>query len=464
MVGRAQRDPVWFAREILGVHLWEMQAEILRTIWRERRVSVKSANGVGKSFLGAVAVLAYGSIFPDAVIITTATTFKQVKGILFREIGRLAHRSRIHLGAEVLSTEVRWAHGSVALGMTAPEHDVSKIQGFRGDRTLIVADEAGGLAQPIVEGIQAMLTGENVRLLMIGNPTDPTSDFAKSFSYEGVESFSISAFDTPNFTAFGITQDDIAAGSWRAKVTGPLPAPHLTTPEWVRDRYEDWGPEDPRYIARVLARFPDEGSDSLYPMRFLEAAIERELLPSELEKDAPNHLGVDVARSGDDDTVIYHRHGPIARRVAKIHGHDTMSVAGAVVRARKDSGATQIKVDEIGVGAGVVDRLKELGEPVFGVNVGTASRDPEQFVNLRSELFWGLRKRFDDGGIVLGTNVSRDLVRQLHAMRWKPNSRGQVVVEPKDETKKRLDGRSPDEADALMLAFADVEAKRYWIV
>lgn len=482
---RCSWDPNFFAREILGVRLWKRQRHVLRALWSHRHVSVKSANGIGKSFLGAVAAITYGSIFPDAVILTTATTFSQVRLILWREIARLVNRSRKALDILALNTELRWKNGSIAVGITAPEYDETKLQGYRGKNTLIIADEAGGLAPPIVEGIKSMLTGESVRLLMIGNPTDARSEFAKSFKTEGVEKFTIAAFDTPNFTAFGITQEDIASGEYVEKITGPLPAPHLVTPQWARERYEDWGPDDPRYIARVLAQFSEDGEDALVAMRHLEAAQERYRVAKKPENavaetfakvraviEERSELGVDVARGGADDSSIWHRLGRRSRRIKRIHGNDTMAVTGAVVIARRETKAKLIKVDVIGVGAGVVDRLKEIRKEemkswtagdewdVVGVNVGRASEVLDEkglpiYLNLRAEHYWKLRKKFENGEIDIDPATSSDAVKQLNTMKWFATSKGLIQIEAKDDTKKNLEGKSPDDADALMLTFAE---------
>lgn len=171
----------------------------------------------------------------------------------------------------------------------------------------------------------------------------------------------------------------------------------------------------------------------------------------------PVEIGVDVARFGADKTVIAVRRGSKVMPL-KVYGkQDTMATAGAVIAEQRAVGATAIKVDVIGIGAGVVDRLKEQGYPVRGINVAEAAVDPERFANLRSQLWWALRERLNPDPKVNPDPVALppddELLADLSGVQYKITSRGQLEVERKEDMKKRL-GRSPDRADAVVLAFA----------
>ena len=140
-----------------------------------------------------------------------------------------------------------------------------------------------------------------------------------------------------------------------------------------------------------------------------------------------------------------------------------MTTAGLVLETMKKYAPAAVRIDEIGIGAGVVDRLHELGyDHVQGVNVGAKANDPEHYFNLRSELYDALRSRFEIGDIVIPNDP--DLISELAAMRVTYTSRGQLKVEPK-ETMRRRSVPSPDKADALMLAFAKLhrEPIRIWL-
>ena len=171
----------------------------------------------------------------------------------------------------------------------------------------------------------------------------------------------------------------------------------------------------------------------------------------------PVELGVDVG-AGGDESVIIERRGPLPCRIWTDQQPDTMRVVGLVIQAIRETGATAVKIDTIGIGHGVVDRLQELRREgahrarIIGVNVGAASRRPDRFPRLRDELWWEVgRKLTEDGGWDLA-GITDTVADQLSSPRFTLDSAGRVKIEPKDETRSSL-GRSPDHADALLLAF-----------
>lgn len=129
-----------------------------------------------------------------------------------------------------------------------------------------------------------------------------------------------------------------------------------------------------------------------------------------------------------------------------------MASVGRVAALAEEWPNASVKVDEIGVGAGVLDRLKELGIQAEGVNVGEAAWDSEHFANRRAEIFWGLRERFRTGDIAIPADDTT-LLAQLTSLRFSYTSRGQIKLESKEDMRKR-GLPSPDRADALAIAFA----------
>jgi len=221
------------------------------------------------------------------------------------------------------------------------------------------------------------------------------------------------------------------------------------TPEWVSQRYKRWGPENPLYLSRVKAEFPTEGEDTLIPMSHIEAAKKRTLEPT----DNPNVIGVDVARFGTDFSVIAHRRGPVIRILQRFGKTDTMTTTGHARRHRRLTKATRAIVDADGLGAGVADRLREQREPVKDAHGGASPSDKDMFLNQRAEWYWNLRIAFETGEIDIDP-ADEDLAAQLSDMKWKVNSSGKIVLEPKEEMKKRL-GCSPDDADAVAMTFGE---------
>ncbi len=445
---RAAKDPKWFMTNILGCEPWAAQIKVFEAIRDNPEVAVKSCHGAGKSWLAAQAVLWFLCSHKPSLVITTAPTDRQVKGILWKEI-RLAHKNSIYpIGGKLLTQELRLSEDWWAWGFTAPDYDPDRFQGFHESSILVVIDEASGVSPAIYEAIDSVLSSGNSKRLEIGNPTSSNCAFHQSFKTPGVKKFSIPAFKTPNFTKFGIQEEDIIGNEWKKKIGNKLlPQPKLVTPDWVAKRYKRWGPESALYQSRVLAKFPEQGEDNLIPLFLIEKAQQNSLKI----KDEPIELGVDVARYGNNETVIVWRKGAIARIHKVIRSSDTMSIVGEVIRAARELNAFRAKIDEVGVGAGVLDRLREKNIPVMGINGSRPAKESDRFANLRAETYWHLRERFYEGDIDL--DGDDELASQLSSLRYKVNSSGKILIESKEEMAKR-GLPSPDKADALALAFA----------
>lgn len=180
----------------------------------------------------------------------------------------------------------------------------------------------------------------------------------------------------------------------------------------------------------------------------------------------PVELGVDVG-AGGDESVIRERRGPVVGRVWRDRQRDTMRVVAKTVEAIETTGASAVKVDVVGIGAGVSDRLEELRlegrhrAEIVRVNAGSKSATPERYVNLRAELWWGVGRKLTEDGAWDLSALDEGEVDQLSATKYRHDSAGRIVIEPKDETKARI-GRSPDDADALLLAFYAPPRERGW--
>ena len=427
ILNRTQTDPGWWIEHVLGNKPWDKQTEILAHVRDTQRTAVASCHGAGKSWIAARAALWFLYAFPNSIVVTTAPTFRQVRNVLWQEMRRAYRGALVPLGGHLNQTDLRLDDGWFAFGLTADDSDA--FQGLHAEHLMVIVDEAAGLPPAIWTAIEGLLTSAHVRLLAIGNPTDPSGPFYDMFRQPGIAKVHISAFDTPNVQA------------------GETIIPGLVTTEWVEERKQIWGEGSPLYQSRVLGEFPDAGTDTLIPLSWVEAAQQRELPAGK-----PKELGVDVARFGDDETVIALREGSRVRIVERTRKHDTMDATGRVTRQLSETGAGIAKVDVIGIGSGVVDRGRETGKPFAGFNVGSRAADNERFANARAEWYWGLRERFEQGDIDLDP-ADEELAGQLTGLRYEITSRGQIKIESKDDSKKR-GVPSPDLADAVMLAYA----------
>ena len=435
-------------------------------IKRRRRVAVKSGNGLGKDFTAAVALLWYLQAHDPGIVLSTAPTFRQVRHVLWRQIHALHRRAGETLGGKLLDTRWELAEDRYALGLSATGAD--QFQGFHCENMLLVVDEAEGVGEPIYEAIDTVMTSENPKLLLIGNPTRASGAFYRAFHQERdlYETITISALDSPN------VQNE------RVEVSG------LVTAQWVEERRGAWGENSDSFRSRVLGEFPERGEDSLIAMSDIEAAVyegypsprpsatrgegatvdqtRREgaggydwsglFLPGMETAPGSAVIGVDVARFGSDRSVVAVRRGDVVEEISVFAQLDTMAVAGNVVASVRKHHPRLVNVDEIGVGSGVVDRLREQGIPVRGVNGAAAPWRDVNCANLRAEGYRALAERFRSRRIRIPDDP--ELTAELAALRYRYNSRGKLLIEGKDEIR----GRglpSPDKADALMLAFLD---------
>ena len=228
-------------------------------------------------------------------------------------------------------------------------------------------------------------------------------------------------------------------------------------------RSREWGEDSVLYQTRVLGNFPTQEEDSLIPLAWIEAAVARHATAG-CAPGAGGHpvgeveIGVDLARYGECESVACVRRGITVVELRVWKKEDLMQSAGRVVELVRRHRPVWVKVDVVGLGAGVVDRLHELGiAGVIGVNGAERPREPERFASLRAEIYFALRDRFSEGTIAIPADDR--LIAQLAALRYGYTSRGQQKVEGKDEMRER-GLPSPDRADALALCFAPVVGVR----
>jgi hypothetical protein len=390
---------------------------------------------------------------PNSKVITTAPTFRQVEDILWRELRSAKQKAIIPLTGKLNQTSLDLSEEWFALGLSTDQPD--RFQGYHAENILLVVDEAAGVNEEIFQASEGIVSSEGAKTLLIGNPTSLAGTFYQSFRIPSTSKINISCFDTPNFTEFGITIEDIRTNTWQEKIDAPLPAPYLITPEWVYDKFLKWGDNSPMWQARVMGEFPDQGEDTLIPLQKIEAATVRDIVP---KPEDPEQIGADVARFGSDKTVFVYRKGAKVIEIQKFSQQDTMETSQRLYDFSRFHPFGQVYIDEIGVGAGVADRVRQLEDKkeVYGINVGLAPHNTELFSNLRAEMYWGLRDRFITGDISIPADD--DLMSQLANLKFEYTPKGQVKIESKEEMKKR-GLPSPDIADALCLAFGNNNPK-----
>lgn len=471
--------PLW-VRDKLGEQIWSAQREVLLSLSRYRRTAVKSCHEVGKSFIAARAIGWWIDTHKlgDAFVVTTAPTAPQVEAILWREFGRVHAKGK--LAGRLNQTEwwfqpLAGKDELIAIGRKPADTDPTAFQGIHAPYVLFVGDEACGLPKAILEAADSLVANDNSKVLLIGNPDDPETHFAElckpGSDYNVIE---IGAFSTPNFTGETLPQfvlDQLIGKTYvEEKRKQWAPNWHWVDSQGNRSDVrngvrcvcpvdDDPSATDPFWQSKILGKFPKtSGVMSLIPEAWIRQAQERSLTPNEHD----NEIGLDVG-GGGDSTCGAHRRGGHVRIRWEDHNPDTMESCGLAIHNRKRFGASRVKVDSIGIGRGVADRAKELKEPFVAVNVGEAAEgtniegEPlsEHYINKRAQYYWQLRERFEEGTIDIDPE-DKQLAFELASLRFKRTSSGKVQIESKDEMKKRK-LPSPNRAEAVMLAFANVE-------
>lgn len=475
-------DPVAWAEDVLGIVLWSKQKEVLRSIVKHKRTAVKSSHSVGKTFLSAVASCWWVSTREYCMVQSTAPTYQQVHSLLWEEIRKMHLRAdlkgRVTLGDQwLVPMDVDGRTKDQLVGEGKKPAD-SNIHGFHGthrpDGVLVIADEGCGIHTSIFTGAEAVTTASFDRILTVGNPDDPNTEFGRIFR-EGEEDWNlitISAYDTPNFTDEGEEMRKWAAEQDRlhpGDADNPYPKTKqveailgsMPQPDWVESRRRDWGEDSPRFLSKVLATFPLTSIDSLFTAFEIETGRSNLIEPSE---NGFKVLGVDVARYGGDRTVVAFNSEGHIEILGSYNTMDTMEVAATVHKIALDHKVDQVRVDGVGVGGGVVDRLVQLAQSVdhayVVVEMTAGAVAPDRTLHRNARAYWydATKQQLRNGLIDLPVGPkgsdSELLVQELGMIRYMyPN--GVLQIESKEDIRRRGD-KSPDYVDAIVMAIAPI--------
>lgn len=434
VLDRYRREPVAFAREVLRFDPWSKQRRILESVRDHPRTAVRSAHGVGKTAVAARAVLWWLGVWPDSVVITTSATWNQVREQLWREVAIAFHAAGGFINGTLSDARLELGPGWFALGLSTDTPE--RFAGYHADRLLVVLDEASGVSEAVWEAAETLITTPSSHLLAIGNPTRTSGAFYRAFTSERAlyNLIDVSAFDSP-----AVTGEPVAEQVRR----------RLVSPAWIESRRQAWGEASPLWQVRVLGEFPTHADDAVCSLVDVEAAVRRNVEPG-----GPVVVSCDVARFGSDETVIALRRGGRVRIVKRYVDRDLMQTVGEITRIAREArefGPPVVVVDDDGVGGGVTDRLRELGElRVRPFNAAKTARQKDDYVRRRDEAWFTFARALP--GLDLPER-DEQLVADLVAPTYKVDSSGRLVVEAKAETKRRL-GRSPDRGDAVVMAFS----------
>lgn len=447
---KTRQDYKWFIGDVLQTRLYDKSIEIIDAIQKYDRVAVSSCHASGKTFIVARVALAFLMAHPgESIVITTAPTKRQVEDLLWKEIAGAHARSLIPIGGDLLRTELRLSREWYAKGFTARQGEGVAFQGYHAPHILGIFDEASGVDPEFYSAFETIRSGGDVKWLLIGNPTSTDGPFFDAFTRHRHlwHRIHISAFDTPNVQ--------------KRKIE----IPGMVTYDWVREYFMKEGPDSPLYQIRVLGQFPREGDSNLIQVIWCEMARTE---PPEFDPAIETFVaGFDAAHEGLDESALAVRLGP--RMIGPIttwRGLDTMKSVrriidhtlpgGVSLQALKENGRLEaINCDVVGYGAGVADRLDELGWPVNRVNGAMRpTAFDHKYLNLRAQMWWKLREAFKSRSI--GGMIDEVTEQQLTSVRYEITTDDKIKVEKKEEYKKRMHF-SPDRAEALLYCFMDAD-------
>jgi len=442
------KDPALWAEEVLGKKMWSKQREIAKSIVDNTHTAVVSCNGAGKSGLaGMIAVWWVATHEPEEVaVICSAPTYVQISRVLFREIQdnfKLADKNGFTLpGYITQSQEWKLDDGTVmAWGRRPADKDIiSSFQGIHRRYVMVILDEAGGIPADLYVATEAVTNTEGARVLAIGNPDSRGTPFHKIFKEDPTwNKIKISAFDTPNFTG-----EDVPDAL----------RPLLIQTAWVERQKISWGVESARYKSKILAEFPDEADNTFFSQSAIDKAIDTEII-EDMEQDAV--LGVDLARFGEDDSVVYINRNGRCRKLEAWSKATAIESANRVHKLAVEHGVTEIRVDAAGLGGPVVDMLANLANEkylVISMIGSAASPDKMRWLNARAHNYDMLREGMIDGRLDIDPD-DKTLLDEMLMIQYKFSPKGAIQIESKDDMRSR-GVKSPDNLDALVYATADL--------
>jgi len=423
-----RKNPLAFCRDMLGVTLSPQQAPLfLSMIQNEARVIVKSATGTGKTFLLACVILHQLLTEREINIMATSPSSGQLQRGLRKELGkvhgmlkddRIANLFELQRDA-IFLVDTKETH--ICYLVTGSAENEENLAGLHADKVIIAIDEASGISAKVMGILKGNLTTAGSSMIQTSNPQRPSGPYYDLFQNPPT------GYEMVTLDAYGST---------------------MISKKWIAEMIETYGEDSDFVRVRIKGEFP-RSSDSLFiPSHLIENAVERRMDPLEY-RGKPLIMGVDVARFGSDKSVIVLRQGDKLVDIQLFSGLDTMEMSAQVIEYyNRNRGISSIIVDEVGVGAGVVDRLKQLRLPVVGINVGSRSSNSKTYFNLRAEVYEEMKEWLRTADVP----EHKEFIDELRSIQYGFNNRSQLQMMTKADMKKQ-GFSSPDIVDALTFTF-----------
>lgn len=433
-------SPAAFVRDAIEVTPSTQQLQLLNSFNKHKRHTVRSGHGTGKDACASWLIIWFLATRPFSKVVCTAPTNRQLADILWSELSKWLRKSVIKDEFVIQSDKLfhkenpkEWWCRAVSPSVKASKDEQAEtLAGFHGDHLLIVVDEASGVPDPVFIPLEGAMTQEDNVVLLIGNMTRNTGYFYDSHFHRGL---------SVNWNKL----------HWDSRESENVKKSYI---DYMQTKY---GIDSNVFRIRVTGDPPTDDDQTFIPMSWALSCIDN---VTEIADDEPIYLGVDVARYGDDSSIILPRKGLRILPWSTFKGMDTITLGGHILEHYREVNAEGIGIDEIGVGAGVTDWLHKMPEghrKVFGVNTASSSSDKLKWNRLRDELWWEMREKcrrqqyWFPGGTAHEREMSDELCNELSSLFYQFDASGAYVVESKRLAKAR-GIMSPNIADALAIS------------
>ena len=435
----AVRKDVFALCRALNFNPTFQQKELLDLIQhRESRIACKSGQGPGKTTVSTIIGIFLLLQHEGAMGVLTAPTMRQCRDIWLAEARRVMRRADPWLRrlVKVLSTKIQIAgcRDWEIKTMTATNEEAA--QGFHEENLFVIVEEASGVPRSLITQFKGTLSNPDSTFLMIGNPNTRDCNFFDCFNSQR-HKWATCTFDA----------EETPASSW-------------FDPQRNVELAEEFGKDSDVYRVRVKGQFPHADPRCIMSSDDLELVTNKKLMRKASLQSASKQFGIDLARFGGDESTIYRRSGQAIVQWTNMAHVEPADVLRIAMCWQTDAGWRNDRVwyvpDAGGMGQGAMHVLYETDPPkqVFEFHTGAVSAQPEKFANLMTEGWFSLAKRVRKKSCYLPNDPL--LIQQLSSRQYNLNKKGQIIVESKDEYKKRGHD-SPDRADGCIMSMLDVQ-------
>lgn len=438
---RWRSNPEAFVREVFGAEPDPIQENILRIFPTSPRIAMKASKGTGKTC--CLAWLAWNFLLtrPHPIIVATSISSDNLSDGLWTEMARWRNKSPLLREMfEWTKTKIfakqhsdTWFMSARTWSKSADKaQQANTLAGIHADYVMFLIDESGGIPNAVMSSAEAILTssfteGKEAHLVQAGNPTH---------------------LEGPLYDACTKSKNQWQVFEMTGDPDNPGRSPRVPI-EWARDQINKYGKDNPWVLVNVYGKFPPSSFNALIGPEELAAAVKR----SYREPDYINHpmvLGIDVARYGDDSSIIFPRQGLQAFTPFQYRNLDGTQGADITIRKWNELNVDGCFIDNTGgFGASWIDNLIRLGKSPIGIHFSQIPSD-SQYFNKRAEMIFNCVDWIKRGGAIPDIP---ELINALTSTTYAFKG-SQLIVEPKEDIKAKLGGTSPDHMDALVLTFA----------